>query len=59
MLVGVRDQMFGNGQGTLPSSVQQPPNPQSAYNFYAGMHVNDLHPDKDRTIPPAPAPGGQ
>jgi hypothetical protein len=60
MLVALRDQMFGKGTGTLPSHIPDPnPNDKSAMKFYGGMHMTDLHPDKDRTppAPPAPQPG--
>ena len=62
MLIQVRDQLFGEGTGTLPSNAPPPrENDTRAQNFYAGMHIDALHPDKDRTpTPPAPpAPGGR
>lgn len=63
MLVQLRNEMFGNGTGTLPSDAPPPrADDQRPLKFFAGMDPNDLHPERPRTPPttpqpPAPGPG--
>jgi hypothetical protein len=54
LLVQLRDQVFGEGTGTLPLDPPRNIPPAAAENFYAGVPSNELNHETPRRTPPAP-----
>ncbi len=59
MLVQLRRDVFGEGTGTLLTDPPRPVDEAALENFYAGMHEDELNPNKKPAPPTPPTPGGQ
>ncbi len=58
MLVQLRNEMFGQGTGSLPANAPPPQeNDQRPQQFFSKMQMKDLHPGNQRTPPAPPTPG--
>jgi hypothetical protein len=58
-LVELRSEVFGAGTGTLPADPPRQVSEKALEDFYAGMHPDELHPDKRPAPPSPPKPAGQ